>query len=271
MSPSLSDAIALWAGGTTFLGMAAILVGGEVFRRLRKGGGEALPGAGGFLGGIIILAIPSAVATFVALFGTALIVAAGTPPLVYLFVSLAALAGFVSAFRSSSYGMDGCSRMIGLVAAAYVAVWGGVAFVLTGGPERLALDATNLAWLTPPLAALPFALILARLTGSRRTRWTFPGAWIVFTAFMASIHLPVEAGLGARWLPASDWLRFPLAGLVAGLALSSIQLLGLVGINAAARALKVRAMPLQTLLFAVSIGSTGLAWAAARTAIGLMK
>lgn len=268
--PSLPVAIALWSGAITLASCLTVVLGGAVVGWLRGAGPSRKEFGGHLAGSAILLGLPCAVATFCAIFGGTLLIAVRTPPLAYLFVSLAGLAGLRLAFKAPGGGTDGCTKMIGLASAAYVAVWGLVAFYLTGGMARLEFDAAMLAWAKPPLAATPFALFITLVSGRNRNLWTFPVALAVLAAFMALCYLPVEAGIGALWLPAHTWLRFPAAGAAVGFALSATQLLRLVGGNPSARARALRALPRSALVGAFLGASTGLAWAAARAIVAVL-
>lgn len=265
MAATLPAAIAFWSAGIGFGVFALVAAGGVLVKRVRGGAEAGAPARlKGLFGGLVVIAIPFAFATFCALFGTSLLLAIGMPPLAFPFASLAALVALRGALKSSSYGMQGCSRMVGIVSATYVAVWGLVAFHFTGG--LAALDATGLAWLTPPLAALPFAGFITGIAGRKRTAWTFPGALIILSAVLALFYLPVEAGLGARWLPASDWLRFPLTGGAIGLLLTIPALWRALSLKAGARRRELKQLPRNGLLLVCILALTGLAWAGASIA-----
>jgi len=259
---------ALWSGGITIGILLAVMGGGALAGRLR---GKRQPAAlSNLLGAGLVMLVPLGVAVPLAALGDAGLRAVEAPPLTYIFISLAGLAGLAGALKANGYGMDGCTKMIGIFAGLYIAVWGIVAFRFAGGLERLEVDAASLAWLKPPLAALPFALLLTRLSNAReRTLRRFAGALLILSAFTALCYFPIEAGFAAAWLPASDWLRFPLAGLAVGAALSLVQLLSLIGGSPQIRARRARAMPRQTLAFALIVAPTGLTWALARALVAL--
>jgi hypothetical protein len=263
LSQSQSLATALLAGGITVVLLLLVVLAGALIGRSRSDRPGA-PILKNLLGTALIMLVPFAAAVPLAALGGAALRATGAAPLVYLFIALAGLSGLIAAIRANGYGMEGCTKGIGIFAGLYTAVWGVVAFAGAGGPE----PGLGLAWLKPPLAALPFALAFTAMAGRKRTNWTFPLAWATFMAFMAVCYLPIEAGVGAGLLPGSDWLRFPLAGLAIGAILSAVQLLALVGGSKAVRAKRLRAMPRQTLLFALLVAPTGLAWAAARALCG---
>jgi hypothetical protein len=267
MTLALPGLIALWSGGIT----VALLLAAAYVAALAKGWRTSeTPGRNvrfsQFAGSVILFAIPLSFAVPLASLGSALLIGVRAPALVYLFVTLAALIGVRAASMSNGYGMAGCSKAIGLFAASYVAVWGVVSFLVAGGPAQF--SGVGLAWLKPPLAAAPFALLVALLAGRKRTWSTFPTALVLLSAALALVYFPVEAGAGARWLPQSDWLRFPVAGVAIGLILSSLQLLTLLGTSAAARARRARTLPRNILFAALVTAPTGLAWAAARAVTG---
>ena len=268
---ALPATIALWSGAICLAIVVAVPTVGALYGRVRgKPGVQVRNLPGHVLGGAAFFAIPCAIATVLAMFAGAALLAAA-PPIVYPFVSLAGAVWLGAALKAPGHDMHGCTKLIGMIWSCYAILWGLVAIHFTGGFTQLATWSASPAWLTPFLAALPFALLLTRLKGDKRTAWTFPAFFGFFAAFMALCYLPIEAGLGARWLPASDWLRFPFAGLAIGVLLASVPLLRLVGGKAAVRARRLKDMSKGFLIGVLLIASTGLAWAAARTIIAILS
>ena len=258
--------VALWTGGITVGLMAAVGTGADVARRIRRGDwrwNRINPGI--IFASLLVMAVPAAFALPLAAIGFAAL--ADAPPVAFLFVALAGLACLGPALAANGYGMEGCQKILGIFVALYVAVWGLVAFWFVGGIARLAADGASLVWLKPPAAALPLALVITAIVGRKRTIWTFPLALFILSAVTALLYFPVEAGLAAAWLPARDWLRFPLAGFTAGLVISSPWALPIARLKGAARRKALRFLPGQTLIFAIPLATTGLGWAAARAAI----
>lgn len=266
--PTLPAIIALWSGAICLAIVVAVPTAGAIYGRIWGKPEQRVRNlAGNVLAGAAVFAIPCAIAVVVAMFAGGILLAIGAPPMVHPFVSLAGLVWLGAALKAPGHDMHGCTKLIGMIWSCYAIVWGMVAFHFTGGFERLAAWDSSPLWLTPFLAALPFALLVTHLKGAKRTAWTFPAALGLVAALTALCYFPVEAGLGAHWLPASDWLRFPLAGLAVGLLLALVQLLGLIGGNAMARARRLRALLRGLLLGAALVAPTGLAWAAARAII----
>ena len=126
LSPALMTA--LWAGGITAALILAAVLAGALFGRLRHGPPvRRLPAH--LLGMALLLAVPLAFAVPLAALGGAALRAAGTAPLVYPFVTLAASVCLGAALKANGYGMEGCTKMFGVFTALYIAVWGAVAFV----------------------------------------------------------------------------------------------------------------------------------------------
>ncbi|AQR73803.1 hypothetical protein [Sphingomonas sp. LM7] len=142
------------------------------------------------------------------------ILAAGVPPIRLLLIALAGLIGFWLAFRGSDYGARGCSRLIGMLVWGYVAAWGAVLVAMSPGLSLPDLPLAARALMPPILTALPLALIVtkfARLGTKRRSGAAalfFVGAWATL-CFSAA-----ENAAWAAWLPASNWLRYPVAGAI---------------------------------------------------------
>lgn len=260
-------AAALRAGGITVALLYAAMFGGALAGWIRHRTAPKIQPSH-LLGTALILAVPLAFAVPLAALGGAAAFASGSSPFTYPFVTLAALAWLAPALKANAYGMHGCTRMFGIFSALYVAAWGAVMFHMTGGLEHLADAETGITLLKPPLAALPFALLVTKLVGRKRTRWTFLQAWLPFMGFMAICYFPVEAGVAGAVLPGSAWLRYPLAGFAIGVGVSMVRLLGLLGGPPTARLRRIRAMPRQMLLAALVVAPTGLAWAAARAVLG---
>jgi MFS family permease len=266
--PTLPVVIALWSGVICLAIVVAVPTAGAIYGRIWGKPEERVRNlTGNVLAGAAVFAIPCAIAAVVAMVAGRALLALGAPPIVHPFVSLAGVVWLAVALRAPSHDMHGCTKLIGLIWSCYAIVWGMVAFHFTGGLAQLAAWDSSPLWLTPFLAALPFALLATRLKGDKPTARTFPEFYGFFAAFSALCYFPVEAGLAAHWLPASDWLRFPLAGLVVGLLLALVPLLRLIGGSATARVRRLRALLRGLLLGAALVAPTGLAWAAARAII----
>jgi hypothetical protein len=263
--------VALAAGGVALAGLEAVMIAGALRQAWRKGRPFAAGDlAGNIVGTAILLAIPFGVAAAAAIPVTALLIAAGTPPIAYPFVSLAALVGLRSALKRPSGGMEGCNRMIGTLATVYAFVWGAVAWWATGGPEALPTGLAHLRLLQPPLAALPVALVVTRLAGKKRTYFLFFGTLALFSAYLAIGLFPIEAGFAAAWLPASDWLRFPIAATAEAALVAAFPFALKFAVEPRRRRELLRRLPRSLLLIAAVAAPVGLAWAAARAALALL-
>ncbi|ATY32262.1 hypothetical protein [Sphingomonas psychrotolerans] len=139
----------------------------------------------------------------------------GAPLAAMLLIMLAGLVGFWLAYRSSDYGMAGCTRGIAMLLAGYLVAWGLVSLVLTPNvfqSHRLVAPAL----LKPPLAALPIVFLVERLTRRPDTKLRAILAALVFVGAWAAICFPMaDSAMTAQWLPANRWLRYPLAGILA--------------------------------------------------------
>jgi hypothetical protein len=117
---------------------------------------------------------------------------------------------------------------------------------------------------------LPFAVALWRIAGTKRTAWLLAGALIFLSAYFALWFFTVEAGFGAALLPASDWLRFPIAGIAAGFLLSLSPLARALNEQGARRSRALRDSGRNMLLFALITLPMGLAWALARALVAAL-
>jgi hypothetical protein len=91
---------------------------------------------------------------------------------------------------------------------------------------------------------------------------------LLLAALSAAAFLPVELGAAARWLPNSDWLRFPIAGAVVACLWLPIALVLTLTVGSGGKGLtKIgRAFPI-----AAGIGGLfGLAWAITRAVFALI-
>lgn len=267
----LALVIAAWAGLLTLALMvgAALIIG--AIGRLRKGSGGRTRDIPRRLAGVALISlVPLGFLSIAGFIAAALAEAAGTPPIAFPFVTIAGLAGLRAAKDAGSGEMGGCSRMIALFTACYVAVWGAVAWWLTGGFATLNGDLPRLRWLQPPLAALPFSVILWRLSGKKRTLWLLLGSLVFLSAWFALWFFTVEARPVARLLPASDWLRFPLAGLAAIVPLALFPLAGALQTRGAARSRRLRETARRLVPLALLLLPVGLAWAGARALLSML-
>jgi hypothetical protein len=269
--PDVPIFIALAAGGLALAAIEAVMTAGAVRSGGRKVGSSPPRGlVGNMIGTTIVLAIPLGVAACVSIPISALLIAAGTPPIAYPFVSLAGLAGLRAALEHPSGGMEGCNRIIGTLASAYAIAWGGVAWWATGGPAALPADLAALRPLQPPLAALPVALLVTRLAGRKRTLFLFLGTLAFFSAYLALGLFPIQAGFAAAWLPRSDWLRFPLAAVAEAAVIAAIPFALKLAVEKRRRLRVLRRLPRGALLVAAVAAPIGLAWAAAGAALALL-
>ena len=226
---------------------------------------------GRVFGAAIIFSIPLAVAVPVGVVASGLLVAVGAPAITYIFIAFAALVSFRAAVKHSSAGMEGCTKIIGLIWSGYAFIWSIVSFDATGGLQSLEADALSLRWLQPPLAALPFALMVLKLSdGKKRNAWLFLGFLAFLSAIMALCFFPVERGFAADLLPRSDWLRFPLAALALAALLFLIRLAFVARTKPNIRRVRLRDLRNNMKILAALMVAMGVSWAAARTLIGAL-
>jgi len=267
---TLAFHIATGSGGITFGGFAVAALLLAAVQTYRNGQKPVDP-LGALFGTAVLAGVPCALAFFASLLASALLIALQTPPLAFLFVGLAAALSFAHSLNKPSYGMEGCTKLFAIVWSAYAAVWSAVSFWMLGGVAAIGWDAASLAWLRPLLVAAPYAAALARLTDKkRRTAGKFVGALIFITAFFAILFLPVEAGLAGRWLPDSDWLRFPIIALAAALVAATVPVLLSMWGSSNARRRRIRELPRRIGLFSLVLLPAGFLWAASRALTGAL-
>lgn len=226
---------------------------------------------GRVLGGAMIFTIPLGVAAFAGMIASALMLAVGAPPITFLFTALASLVTFRAAVRHPGGGMEGCTKLFGLIWSGYAFMWSAVSFAATGGLQSFEADAFSLRWLQPPLAALPFALIVLRLTDQKkRNIWLFIGTWVFVAACMAVMFFPVERGFGSAILPDSDWLRFPLFALAVAAAIFLFRALLIYRRDPKLRRMRIRDLRRDSRLFAAILLVMGLAWSATKALLGAL-
>ena len=265
---SLPVAIAVWSALVTLAVFAGVALAISVASWFGKGPKASPGGLVGRIAGVTaILLLPIGFLSFVGLLAAALVDAVGTPPIAFPFVTIAGLAGLRAAKDMRSGEMAGCSKTIASVAACYVAIWGAVAWWMTSGPTAPDADLASLRWLQPPLAALPFAFALWRVAGRKRKLWLLFGSLAFLSAYFALWFFTIEAGFAADLLPASDWLRFPLAALAAGLLLVLVPLFNALQAKRPGRARRMREVARRAIPVALLTLPMGLAWAGARAAV----
>ena len=204
---TLGTQIVAYAWAALFVGGLLLMVGGAIVGRLVAKKGrvpnpfEAVFGVG------VIVGIPGAFAAAMALLVTPLLVGMPLPLAGWLLIAALSLFGIVIAKGSFSGEMSGCSQMIASSVCAYGLCWAGTAIVMAEPPTGNAGS-----FLRPLLVAAPVALFVARHSRDRVKQGI---AFELFIAVVLAIaFLPVEQGFSAHLLPASDWLRFPIAGAI---------------------------------------------------------
>ncbi|WP_343521310.1 hypothetical protein [Sphingomonas sp.] len=268
--PALPRATAA-AVGSAFLLM--IVAGGfavvaQLVRIVRK----PVPGQpvwqmlGAALGGAVLVSAMALALVFpLALIAGGALAAMHTPAVAYLALALGGGVCLYLATRMNGYGMDGCTKIWATACAAYLLIWGLVAFSTVGGGaiEAGQLGATAVKIVA---AALPLAFLIARTNrpGGRLR----PGlvAGLIVGIWAAVVFLTVENGFAARLLPGSDWLRFPIAGAAGALPLAALGLIAAVQRKHGRKRALREQVPVITLLALAAAGS-GLFWAVARAAI----
>jgi hypothetical protein len=270
MPADLPLIIALWSGGLTIGGAGLAMMVSAVVASIRKKAKPVDP-LGALFGLAVLAGVPVILILFVGLFASAALIGLGAPPVTYLFVAAAACLSFARSLNRPSYGMEGCTKTFALMWSAYAAVWGGVSFVILAGPHWIAAEGPTLAWLRPVLVAALYAAAFAGVTDKKRRTWgRFLGALVFLSAFAAVLFLPVEAGLVGRWLPASDWLRFPLVALIAALLIASLPLILNLRSSPAVRRSRRREWPSKAGRLSLILIPAGLLWAAARLVTGAL-
>lgn len=185
------------------LALVAPLVGRLVGRKQRLMNPlEAMFGVG------LIVGIPAAFSALAAMFLTPLLVAMPLPMPGWLLIGAFAMFGFWGA-EASGGEMGGCTKMIGISWSAFGLSWVVAAIFLANPP---ASDIGGV--LRPLLIAAPAGIMLGMTNRQRRAKLAV-GLTLLFALLLAITFLPVERGFAAKVLPASDWLRFPLAGAMA--------------------------------------------------------
>jgi hypothetical protein len=190
----------------------------------------------------------------------------------YLVIAaLCALAVSVN-FQAHYNGTAECGRFLACAFAAYGVIWALVAVIVLGGAALPAQDVL-LTVIRPLVAAAPFAALGFARARRRRVRSAL-AMELACAAFCAIVFLPVERGWAAAYLPVSDWLRFPLAGLAAAVALVAAPTLAGGVLRATKRAGRIRERlrdgAFAGLLFGACAVLLGLAWALTRLGASLL-
>lgn len=249
--------------------LAAILLVMSVLSAFHKKPSHAGDIVGRVIAASIVFAIPLGFAALGGLIASAMLLGIGAPAMTYPFIGLAALVSFRASAKHPGHGMEGCTKIFGLIASGYALIWSGVSFAATGGLDSLEASALSLRWLQPPLAALPFALTVLKLTDAKkRSAWLFVGGWVFVAAIMALCFFPIERGFADVALPESDWLRFPLAGIAIVAVMSLVRLLLYSRLKPSIRRTRIRDLRSSTRILATIMAAMGLSWAAARALVG---
>lgn len=235
----------------------------------RKAGNRDLLGAA--IGGAMIFGVPGGIAIFAGLLASAFLVAIGAPPPTYLFLLGLAALSLRAAAKHPGNGMEGCTKIIGVVWSGYAIIWSLVSFEATGGVAALQAGDIDPLWVQPLISALPFALLALRVADrKKRSLWLFLGTLVVLSAVAAVVFLPVERGFAEQLLPASDWLRFPLAGLAVAAAFTLTRIVIAWNNKPNIRRIRLRDLRFSTRILATLFLLLGLSWATARQALLLI-
>jgi hypothetical protein len=256
----------------SLVALGAFLAISAVASLIKHGAGKRPNVIGGLIVGALLLGIPLAVAVFVGFLASALLIAADVPPPTYIFILFLASIAFRAAVKHRGAGMEGCStKLFGLMWSGYAMIWSIVSFEATGGLRALRTGEISMQWLLPAVTALPFALFtLTVAERKKRTLWLFLGVMAIMSAGTALIFLPIENGFLQRLLPASDWLRFPLAGLTVGALWTLVRMAIAWDSNPRVRRVRIRDLKTSTRVMLTLFLLLGLGWAAARQALLLI-
>lgn len=219
------------------------------------------------VGATLVIAIPAGFAMLVGLAASTILQAASAPGPTYLFTALAALASFRPAFKAKGE-MAGCSQLLGVGLAGYALSWSIVSFWATGGWEAARQGALPAAIALPPLAALPFVGFIMKVADKQRTIWLFLGSTAFFCLVQALMFLPIENGFAAGMLPASDWLRFPLAGAAWAALFAAVRLAAFARLKPNIRRSRRSNLRFALLFVGGMMVASGFSWAAARAIVG---
>lgn len=76
----------------------------------------------------------------------------GAPAVTYVFILFAALVSFLAAVKHPDHGMEGCTKIVGLIWSGCAIIWSAVSFEAVGGLRTFEADAMSLRFFQPPLA-----------------------------------------------------------------------------------------------------------------------
>lgn len=161
---------------------------------------EALVGVG------FILGVPAAIAAAFALAVTPFFLALPLPLTGWLLIASLSLYGFYDATQRPSEGMAGCTSVFAFALSGFGLCWSTAAILLADPPTG---DAASFA--RPLLVAAPFALFAAMHSSGKRVKQAI-GLELLIAMLAAIAFLPVERGFAEKYLPTSDWLRYPIMG-----------------------------------------------------------
>jgi hypothetical protein len=156
----------------------------------------------------VMVGLPAAIAASLALVVTPLLVGMPLPLAGWALIACMCLYGLHEASQRPSGGMEGCTTWFVVGFSGFGLFWAGAAVLLTDPPIGNAAS-----FVRPLLVATPIALFVAKHSSRNRVRQAI-GFGLLVAIFAAIAFLPVEQGFADAYLPASDWLRFPIAGAV---------------------------------------------------------
>ena len=156
----------------------------------------------------VMLGFPAAIAATPALFVTPFLLGMPLPLAGWSLIACMSLYGLYEASQRPSGGMEGCTTWFLVGFSGFGLFWSGAAILLADPPIGNAAS-----FVRPLLVAAPIALFVARHSSKNRVRQAI-GFELIIALFAAIAFLPVEQGFADLYLPASDWLRFPIAGAI---------------------------------------------------------
>ena len=191
------------------LGLSLVVMGSApLFARL-LGRPAKIPNPLELLAGVgLVIGLPAAIAAAMALLVTPILIAMPLPLAGWLLIAGLSLYGFSEAQRHPGSGMEGCTKLLIAAFSGFGLCWSAAAVLLADPPAG---DIAS--FVRPVIVAAPLALFIGK--HSRKPRWRNAlGFWLVIAIFLAVAFLPVEQGFAAGILPESDWLRFPIMGVL---------------------------------------------------------
>ena len=193
----------------------------------------------------------------------------GASPVVHAFMACLCTLTIARAQWRRGRGLESCNQTMVILTSSYFLCWNVVCLLgAANAREVLSLQARSEV-LKATLTALPITAFVFFASRREDRVWQSLLTQSFLALLAAVVFCSLERGFAESWFPASDWLRFPLIGLLF-VSLCTFPFFALLVMSGGLkRPSALRDMRVGVLIFAVIGVAMGLAWAGSRFLLAL--